>query len=247
MTDPIVAARRFAIGFFLGAVLGLWYGFLRPLRPRHTTISDLLFLLGAGWMWLYYMFAVCRGDLRLGAFFALLLGCIVWERTAGLLIRPVFFGFWHFLARSVRLLILPFKKFLAKIKILFALFRKSVTIKWSNRRQNRRSSGGVPHGRTRQSLSQYPIHRSARSPEAEISSGCPDPGLRRRSGGIGRGSKPDSAADPDRPGPGCRTGAAKRRSYTKERKSGFSSSIREIAKEELGLVDPGTIILDPNS
>ena len=26
-----------------------------------------------------------------------------------------------------------------------------------------------------------------------------------------------------------------------------SSSIKEIAKEELGLVDPGTIIIDPNS
>lgn len=33
----------------------------------------------------------------------------------------------------------------------------------------------------------------------------------------------------------------------KKENLGSSSSIREIAKEELGLVDPGTIILDPNS
>ena len=33
----------------------------------------------------------------------------------------------------------------------------------------------------------------------------------------------------------------------KKENLGSSSSIKEIAKEELGLVDPGTIILDPNS
>ena len=33
----------------------------------------------------------------------------------------------------------------------------------------------------------------------------------------------------------------------KKENLGSSSSIKEIAKEELGLVDPDTIILDPNS
>ena len=110
MTEPILAAQRFAIGFALGAVLGLWYGFLRPLRPRHTILSDLLFLPGAVWVWLHYMFGICRGDLRVSAFFALALGCILWENTIGRFLRPVFAGLWHFASGIAGFLLLPCKK-----------------------------------------------------------------------------------------------------------------------------------------
>ena len=68
MTVPLIAAQRFCAGLVLGAVLGVWYDFLRPLRPRHTTLSDFLFLPAAFWAWLYVMFAVCRADLRISAF-----------------------------------------------------------------------------------------------------------------------------------------------------------------------------------
>ena len=114
MTEPVIAAQRFLAGFALGTFLGLWYGFLRPLRPRHTVLSDLLFLISAGWVWLYYMFGICRGDLRLSGFFALLLGCILWEITVGRLLHPVFSGFWHFIIGTVRFILLPLKKFLKK-------------------------------------------------------------------------------------------------------------------------------------
>ena len=47
MTAPALAAERFGIGCLLGAGLGLWYAFLRPLRRRRTGFADVLFLLGA--------------------------------------------------------------------------------------------------------------------------------------------------------------------------------------------------------
>ena len=46
----------FAWAYVLGLELGLCYGFLRPLRPRHTGAADLLFLLA-----LYRKTAVSAG------------------------------------------------------------------------------------------------------------------------------------------------------------------------------------------
>ena len=95
MTEPAVSARRFCIACLLGALLGLYYGFLRPLRPRHKTLSDLLFLPGLLWTWIYLAFAVCRGDIRLWHTAGLLGGCFLWDRTAGMPLRPVFSRFWQ--------------------------------------------------------------------------------------------------------------------------------------------------------
>ena len=44
MNRPEIAGLRFGISYLIGMGLGLYYGFLRPLRPRHTMLSDLLFL-----------------------------------------------------------------------------------------------------------------------------------------------------------------------------------------------------------
>ena len=44
MTPPALAAQRFGLACLLGGGLGLCYGFLRPLRPKRTALSDLLFL-----------------------------------------------------------------------------------------------------------------------------------------------------------------------------------------------------------
>ena len=52
MTAPALAAQRFGSACLLGVGLGIWYGFLRPLRPRRTALSDGLFLAGAAWAWL---------------------------------------------------------------------------------------------------------------------------------------------------------------------------------------------------
>ena len=56
MISPALAAQRFLISLLAGAVLGVYYGFLRPLRPKHTVLSDLLFLPGAFYTLLYIAF-----------------------------------------------------------------------------------------------------------------------------------------------------------------------------------------------
>ena len=98
-----VLALALALTMLLGCGLGLFYGFLRPLRPKRTALSDLLFLPAMGYAWLYLGFAVCRGDLRLGYFSGLALGALAWESTIGKVLRPVFSGFWRIFA-------LPFQK-----------------------------------------------------------------------------------------------------------------------------------------
>ena len=51
MMTPAVAFHRLVAALGLGCLLGLWYGFLRPLRPRRTTLADSLFVLAGGWAW----------------------------------------------------------------------------------------------------------------------------------------------------------------------------------------------------
>ena len=133
MNAPLTAAGRFAMALLLGAGLGLYYGFLRPLRRKHVHLADMLFLPGMVVAWLYLSFAVCRGDLRLAYTAGLLVGAIVWECTLGQLLRPVFFGLWRLLKTLAGLILWPFGKIFKKtvdfLKILFAIGKKRSTIK----------------------------------------------------------------------------------------------------------------------
>ena len=121
MTAPSLAAARFGVALLMGGGLGLIYGFLRPLRPRLTTLADLIFVGALSAAWLYLSFAVCQGDIRLGYTAGLGLGAMLWELTAGRLLRPVFAIIW-----------LPFQKifhfFCKFLKKLFASIKKWVTI-----------------------------------------------------------------------------------------------------------------------
>ena len=116
MTTPAVALQRFLIACLLGAVLGLYYGFLRPLRPKHTHISDFLFAIGIFWAWLQLSFGVCQGDIRLAYTAGLAVGAVLWESTVGRLLRPLFQKFWWVLGQFLRLFLLPFKIFIKKAK-----------------------------------------------------------------------------------------------------------------------------------
>lgn len=133
MISPVVAAQRFGIACLLGAVLGLVYGLLRPLRPRLTWLADLIFVIAAFRAWLELSFAVCRGDIRLAYTAGLFLGCVLWESTAGKLLRPVFGNFWALVAKIFRIILLPFKIFMKKMKkyciFLLLSLRKTITIK----------------------------------------------------------------------------------------------------------------------
>ena len=157
MTAPALAAHRFVCCCLLGAALGVYYEFLRPLRPRHTLAADALFLTGCVWAWLIMSFRVCRGDLRLGYSVGLLAGGIVWDLAFGSLIAPIFSGFWKFVRAILGFAVLPAKKFSEFAKILFASAKKWVTIKWNHRREKRRKRRGEPIGTETQGESDFPV------------------------------------------------------------------------------------------
>ena len=110
MTAPDVWAQRFAISCLVGAQLGILYGFLRPLRPRHRTVSDLLFLPGLLAAFLYTGFSLCGGDLRLGCMAGLAAGGVLWELTVGRCLRPIFSVFWKGIRGISHFLLIPLKK-----------------------------------------------------------------------------------------------------------------------------------------
>lgn len=123
---PAQGAMHFAIAFLMGLGLGLFYGFLRPLRPRLTWLADTLFVAGAFYAWLYLGFAICRSDLRMGCVSGLFVGGFVWEMTAGRLLRGVFRAFWTGIFRPVEIFL---KKFRIFLKFLLCRRKKPVTIK----------------------------------------------------------------------------------------------------------------------
>lgn len=94
MISPALAWGQFLTACLLGAGLGLVYDFLRPLRPRFTALSDLLFLGVLGYTLVYLFFGVCRGDIRGGYALGLAAGGFCWEWTLGRIFSPVFAGFW---------------------------------------------------------------------------------------------------------------------------------------------------------
>ena len=59
MTAPLLAAQRFFYAFLTGLSLGFVYGFLRPLRPKYTLLSDFLFLSALLYGWLFLHFRLC--------------------------------------------------------------------------------------------------------------------------------------------------------------------------------------------
>ena len=112
MTAPAVAAARFCMAGAVGAGLGCFYGFLRPLRKKSCWLPDLIFVIAAFMGWVYVGFGICRGDLRIAYYAGMALGGFGWEMTAGRLLRPVFFGFWKGIGKILGLFLLPVKKYL---------------------------------------------------------------------------------------------------------------------------------------
>ncbi len=115
MTPPALSAARAAMGCLMGMGLGVIYSFLRPLRPRWTGLADLLFLAAFGAAWVYLGFGICGGDLRFGYSASLPVGILLWELTAGRVLRRVFFGFWQIVRKILELLTRPAAKIFQKI------------------------------------------------------------------------------------------------------------------------------------
>jgi len=146
MTAPAQAIRWFGAALALGAGLGLFYGFLRPLRKKRTAPADLLFSAALFYAWLYLSFGVCRGDIRLGCTTGLFLGVYGFDRTVGRWLSPLFSTFWKGIGCVLRFLTYPVRKIFEKmqeiIKILFASLKKWGTIKWNKTRHAGKRPGG---------------------------------------------------------------------------------------------------------
>ena len=112
MKSPELAARQFLMACLVGAGLGLFYGFLRPVRRKHPVPGDLLFLAAAFWGWLFWGFGICRGDYPGPGLLGMGLGGVVWEISAGRLLRPVFLRFWQITDKLFQYSLWPLKKIL---------------------------------------------------------------------------------------------------------------------------------------
>ena len=146
MTVPGEAALRFLWGLALGGLMGVVYEFLRPLRRRRNAPADLLFVGFSLWIWVWYSFRICAGDIRLGGTAALGLGAIALIRTLGKRLSRLFFPFWRGIFLVFAWILSPVKKIFRKtgdfLKKVFASGKKRGTIEWNKRRHFRRTFGG---------------------------------------------------------------------------------------------------------
>ena len=111
MMPPELVLRRLLAGLAAGAALGLCHGLLTPLRSRRPWLADGVFSLALGWAWLWLGFGIWQGDLRVGYFVPLFVGCVLWEMTLGPVLSPVFCLFWKILGRIWTVFVWPVKKF----------------------------------------------------------------------------------------------------------------------------------------
>ena len=142
MIPPGEALGELLAALALGAVLGLFWGFLRPLGKRRRNLADGLFLPGLALGLCVLGFGVCGGDLRPACLGAAALGGIGEEMTLGRLLAPVFYGFWFILSRFRRVVLTFWKKFFKSAKNVFASAGKWVTIGRKNRSESKSSPGG---------------------------------------------------------------------------------------------------------
>jgi hypothetical protein len=157
MTAPATAAVYWLRTLGIGGILGIFYGFLRPLRPRFTIMSDLIFALATLWGWIYAVFAICGNDSRLSYTLALLMGIWATDATLGKWLSPVFSLFWKGIHRIFYLIFFPAGKLLqyfSKIyNFLLASGKKWVTIGGTITK-----AGGADHGKGKS-------HRQAGNPQ----------------------------------------------------------------------------------
>ena len=160
---PESAAYRLLCSVLLGAVLGIFYDFLRKPGEKHRHLGDLVFSLGAIQVWLYISFALCRGDIRMVPLLGMLAGLTVWEATAGKWLQPLFALFWLGIARLWGFVLFPWKKFLVFSKILFASAEKWVTIECTKIKESRKKRRKESHG-----TKKHPAQKSESSDSSRI-------------------------------------------------------------------------------
>jgi hypothetical protein len=192
MNRPAQEAYWLLIFMASGCGLGLFYGFLRPLRRRYSWPADLLFVAAAGAVWVYLGFGLCGGDLRIGCLAGLFLGIFLFDRWPGRLLRPVFSGFWEGIGGFFSFVGRPVIKLLKKIvkftKNLFATVKKWSTIRWNYPDHFLKRKGGSHDGKAEKHSQPHP-HRSQKKQQTDRSGG--DLQLRAVPGGRAGSGKRD--------------------------------------------------------
>lgn len=115
MIPPQTALEQLLAGLILGAALGCADSLLAPLGRRHRHLADLLLMIPVFWTWLVLSFQICRGDPRMSCFAAMAAGAILWNITAGQVLKPVFFRLWDGFFGLCRKIFRPFLKIFKKI------------------------------------------------------------------------------------------------------------------------------------
>lgn len=140
---PGEQAVLFARTMLWGLPLGAFRGFLAPLGRRHRHLADGLLLLATGAVWLRVGFGLWGGDLRPGWLFALAGGFGVWRAVPGRWVDSIWVPFWQGIWKILDILAGSAKKVLKISKILFPSREKSVTI-GSNQHPLPVTPGGIP-------------------------------------------------------------------------------------------------------
>lgn len=124
MTAPETAWLWSLWALALGAGLGCFFGFLRPLARHRPFLADGIFLPVLLMTWIYHSFAICRGDPGLGYLLMGFLGAGIWEGTGGKKLRPLWEYIWHKIWKIWR-------TFSGVLKYIFKTMKKCLHI-WEN-------------------------------------------------------------------------------------------------------------------
>ena len=110
--SPEVIWRLLLCCFLEGVLLGAAADVFRPLHRRFPRLSEGLISLLLVAAWLHSSFAICRGQLRMGFYLALLAGAGLWELLFGAAVGSFWGDFWHCAVTPFRII----RKFFHKIE-----------------------------------------------------------------------------------------------------------------------------------
>ena len=93
---PGVFLPRLLGCFLCGVLLGPVTDLLRPLHPRLPRLTETVLSAALLAAWLFTSFGLCRGDLQLGYYLAMLGGFGLWEWLFGRAASAFWARLWHF-------------------------------------------------------------------------------------------------------------------------------------------------------
>ena len=140
--NPALVWSRITGCFLVGLLLGPLTDALRPFHRRFPWLTQIGISAGFFAGWLYCGFGLCRSDLRLGYYLAILAGFALWEGCFGRSVTALFGKLWHIAAKPLLVSLKIFQNFK---KFLFSRGEKWSTMYCRSRQIIRRNPGGPQH------------------------------------------------------------------------------------------------------